>query len=92
VSGHGIFLPRLIGQKLASCCQIWAKTHTISRFDSMSVAVRLFHITHISPMNVVWVAQEENLLVRPWHLFAQAVSKIGILMPNLGKNSHNFKV
>jgi hypothetical protein len=39
-------------------CQIWAKILTFSRCDSTSIAVRLFHIIHVPPVNAVWVVQE----------------------------------
>jgi hypothetical protein len=46
-------------------------------------------------MIVVWVAQEH--LMAHWcqamaSFWPRSCVKIGTLMPNLGKNSHNFKV
>jgi hypothetical protein len=79
----------MICQKLAPWHQIWAKTHTVSSCDTISVASRLFHIILISPMTGVRVTQEhlmaywcqamahfELWYVKNWHLDIKSGPKL----------------
>jgi hypothetical protein len=60
-------------------------------FDSISIAVRLFHIIHLPPRNVVWVAQEHLMAhwcqamahfelgcVKKWHLDAKSGQNLNL--------------
>jgi hypothetical protein len=78
--------------ELGGCVKKWhldaksgQKLTLVSMFDSISIAVRLFHIIHIPPRNVVWVAQEHLMVywcqavahfelgcVKKWHLNAKS--------------------